>query len=234
MVKAAQDFSQRAGLSFQNPQLLQLALTHSSWTFERGLGKSACNERLEFLGDAVLELCVSEALYGLAQELPEGQMTKIRSLLTREETLAQIAQDLDLGSALLVGKGEESSGGRAKPSNLSNAVEALIAAIYLDQGYAAVYAWIMKVMEPYRQAALAGRLHYDFKSVLQEYVQSLNPQPQIKYEIVASQGPDHNKSFTCALFWDGQELARAEGRSKKEAEQAAAARALIHLTGEPS
>ena len=234
MLKSAQELMKRAGLSFHNPQLLQLALTHSSWTFEQGLDKSECNERLEFLGDAVLELCVSEALYGLAGELPEGQMTKIRSLLTREETLAQIAQDLDLGSSLRMGKGEQASGGREKASNLSNAVEALIAAIYLDQGYEAVSAWILRVIDPYAQAALAGRLHYDYKSVLQEYVQSLNPRPQIQYKIVDAQGPDHNKRFTCALYLDSKEVGRAEGHSKKDAEQAAAARALVYLTGENS
>lgn len=232
MGRSAQALLERAGLAFQDPQLLQLALTHSSWTFEQGLDKSECNERLEFLGDAVLELCVSEALYKLAGDLPEGQMTKIRSLLTREETLAQIAEDLNLGSFLRMGKGEQATGGCEKASNLSNAVEALIAAIYLDQGYDYVYAWIQKVIDPYAQAALAGRLHYDYKSVLQEYVQALNPKPQIAYKIVDAQGPDHNKCFTCALYLDDQELARADGHSKKDAEQAAAAHALLYLAGD--
>lgn len=232
MRKETTDFLAKAGLSFHQESILETALTHSSWTFEHNLDKSCCNERLEFLGDAVLEIIVSLMLFQREPAMEEGRMTKIRSLLTREETLARVARDLGLGHALKLGKGEEASAGRDKASNLSNALEAVIAALYLDQGKTQVELWLNRLLAPYMEAAIAGNLRYDYKSALQEFVQARHPIPKISYSIVHTEGPDHARVFTSELKLNDQVISRGKGSSKKDAEQAASAKALEYLKRE--
>lgn len=229
MPKTVSDFKKAAGLNSLSDNYLEQALTHSSRTFEEGLAKSASNERLEFLGDAVLELCISEMLFNHPGNLGEGSMTKVRSLLSREESLVELAQKLDLGSYLRMGKGEENSGGRDKPSNLADAMEAVIAAIYLDQGYAACVHWLKQHFSGLLEDALEGKLNYDYKSSLQELVQAFEHKQNLEYKIVGESGPDHAKTFSCQLLLDGKHLSSGEGRNKKQAEQEAAKAALCIL-----
>lgn len=229
MEAATAKFLQEAGLSFNRSDLYDTALTHSSWTFERGLDKNCCNERLEFLGDAVLELVVSGYVYNLEPPLDEGHMTKLRSLLIREETLARMAKDINLGEALRVGNGEERSGGRNKASNLANAFEALLAAIYLDQGFDAVSHFLEPLLAPYFELAKMGKLRYDYKSSLQELVQAWPEAPRISYRLLSEEGPAHARIFSVELCLDDKPIASGSGSSKKEAEQAASAQALVIL-----
>ncbi len=226
MEKRAANLPELAELFSEDNTLFQTALTHSSWAFERGLSKEYSNERLEFLGDAILELCISLALYNLEPNLDEGRMTQIRSVLIREETLVLIAQDLHLGEYLRVGKGEAASGGKEKPSNLANALEAVIAAFYLHYGLEDTSAWLRKLYKPYYRLALEGKLIYDFKSTFQEYVQKEFPEQIIRYTIVHEEGPDHARIFTSELSLSDEVIATGKGKSKKEAEQAASKRAL--------
>lgn len=226
MTISTADFLEKAGINYSSTEIYDTALTHSSWTFEQGLNKNLSNERLEFLGDAVLELLVSRYVYNIDSALAEGKMTKLRSLLIREETLASIARDINLGDALRMGKGEEQSGGRNKDSNLANAFEALLAAIYIDQGFESADKFLEENIKPYFNLAKAGRLRYDYKSALQELVQARKHIPKIVYKIVREIGPPHAKIFTAELWLDDERIAQGEGSSKKEAEQVASAHAL--------
>lgn len=219
---------QKFGIRFQNPEILERALTHSTFAYEHGLAQGD-NERLEFLGDAVLQLSVSELLYQLSKPLAEGQMTKIRALLVCENTLASIAEALELGQLLRLGHGEEKTGGRSKASNLADACEAFFAALYLDQGFLTAKTIIQGLVEPYLQQALTGHLVYDYKSRLLEYAQAHKDEGEWRFQIVDEQGPVHQRLFTAAVLQNGQELARATGHSKKEAEQAAAHLVLADL-----
>ncbi|MDO4565931.1 MAG: ribonuclease III [Oscillospiraceae bacterium] len=208
------------GYEFKNKARLEQALTHSSYANEHGLGRTACNERLEFLGDSVLSTITSERLFAIRPRLPEGELTKRRAALVCESSLARFAGELDLGSHLLLGRGEEKGGGRERPSILADCFEAVVAAIYLDGGMEAARAFV----ERFICEDDADELR-DFKTQLQEIVQQY-PEERLSYEMVSESGPDHDKTFACEVRLNSNVIGRGTGRSKKQAEQAAAREAL--------
>ena len=198
------------------------ALTHSSYANEHKLHKIHHNERLEFLGDAVLELVSSEFLFHNNPKLPEGELTKTRASMVCEPALAFCARDLDLGEYLLLGKGEDATGGRKRESVTSDAMEALIGAIYLDGGFANakefIHRFILKDLEN-------KKLFFDSKTILQEIVQA-NFKEGISYHLIGEEGPDHDKCFTVVVQVNGQVVGNGTGHTKKAAEQAAAYQAI--------
>lgn len=223
----------RLGVAFARRELALAAITHKSYVNEhRGEGASD-NERLEFLGDAVIDLAVSHRLMERLPGASEGDLSKVRAALVDEPALAALARSLDLGSLLRLGRGEDLTGGREKPSLLADAMEAVLAAVYLEQGLAAVLDLLDRLLaEPFSQAA-AGALARDFKTQLQELVQSrLRTTP--RYRVAAEHGPDHSKTWEVELEVRGEVLGRGAGRSKKDAEQAAARAAMELLAGRPA
>ena len=220
---------QRLGYQFKDQQLLRAALYHSSYANEHRTMGISSNERLEFLGDAVLGFVSADFLYRKHPDLPEGELTRIRAALVCERTLSVIARSLDLGRYLLMGHGEEQTGGREKPSILADAMEAVLAAVYVDGGYEAARGVIRVLFqEEERLTAWRGQ---DDKSALQEYTQA-NGLDLPAYEIVAQSGPDHDRRFTAQVSVQGRAVATGEGNSKKAAEQAAAKAALKACRGE--
>jgi ribonuclease-3 len=222
---------QTLGISFNRPSLLVQALTHSSYANENPAIAPVSNERLEFLGDAVLGLVVAEQLYRDFPELSEGDMTKLRAYLVKQETLSAVAKRIDLGSHLYLGKGEDGSGGREKHANLARALEAVIAAVYLDQGMKSAETLILKLLEPELRTAFSTGVVTDFKSRLQEYIQSQS-QPPPSYHLIETTGPDHDRTFTVEVRSGDAVLAQGTGKSKKSAEAEAARLALESLTGQ--
>ncbi len=218
------DLEEALGYLFETPDLLDQALTHKSYANERGSGIRD-NERLEFLGDAVLDLVVSHLLYDLRPPLTEGKMSKVRAFLVSEPSLAEVARSFGLGRYLLLGKGEEQTGGREKPSILSGAFEALVAAIYLDGGFDLAREFVDAVFRPLLEAEGPGGLDRDFKTRLQEHCQGRYGTAPT-YRLVGEWGPDHDKTFEVEIRLGNRVLGRGRGRSKKEAEQRAAQGAL--------
>ena len=215
----------KSGYHFQNPHLLKQAMTHSSYANEHKAKGYHDNERLEFLGDAVLEVVSSEFLFRHYPALPEGDLSKLRASIVCEPTLALCARELDLGDFLLLGKGEEHTGGRKRDSIVSDAMEALIGAIYLDGGFASakefVHRFIMTDIEH-------KKLFYDSKTILQEQVQKNWHDGEISYVLTGEEGPDHDKTFLVDLYVAGEKKSSGKGRTKKAAEQDAAYRCLIN------
>jgi ribonuclease-3 len=225
---------QQLGYAFADRELLVLALRHTSWRNEHAEAAAGVrgwhdNERLEFLGDAVLDLVVGHALMVRYPQLREGELTVTRAQVVSESGLSEIASSLGLGEWLLLGKGEERSGGRAKPSILADAFEALIAAVFVDRGFDAARDLATRLLDQ-RLATVEFKGFYDFKTRLQEAAQAALKEPPT-YRVVDQLGPDHDKRFVVAVSIAGREWARAIGRSKKEAEQAAAAEAHFKLDG---
>ncbi len=217
----------RLDYTFRNKELLERALTHSSYANEHQRSGAVCNERLEFLGDSVLGFVTAKRLYLSEPEMPEGEMTRLRAELVCEQSLCHAAEGLGLGACLLLGKGEEMGGGRQRPSILADAMEALIAAVYLDGGLEAAAGLINRfVLEPMLRSR--HEILRDYKTALQEHVQKKSGQ-SLRYTVVDAQGPDHSKVFTVEAAVNGQVQGRGQGRSKKEAEQAAARDALKKL-----
>lgn len=213
------------GYQFQNKELLKNALTHSSYANERKIGECIDNERLEFLGDAVLELAVSEYLYHEKPSRPEGEMTRTRASLVCEQTLDLCAKKFGLGEYILLGKGEEATGGRKRPSIVSDAMEALIGAIYLDGGFANAKEFVLRfILKDIDQI----QLFCDSKTILQEIVQK-DSKEKIKYCLVHESGPDHNKTFFVDVVLGERVLGHGKGSSKKNAEQQAAYQAILLL-----
>lgn len=208
--------------NFKNKQLIHQALTHSSYANERK-HPNGSNERLEFLGDSVLSIVVSDYLYKNLN-VAEGQLTKIRASLVCEKSLHIFAMKINLGDFLLLGKGEENTGGRQRPSILADAFEAVIAAIYLDGGMEAAAKHILRFM-PEDITRAAQPVFSDFKTVLQEVVQK-NPEEKVEYVLIGEEGPDHDKRFVVEVCLNSQVIGKGSGRSKKEAEQLAAKEAL--------
>jgi ribonuclease III len=221
------------GHQFRDPQRLLQALMHSSRIPERAPGEPPeSNEKLEFLGDAVLELVVSEELVREFPDWSEGQLSKSRARLVNATAISLSAQRLGIGKYLRLGRGEEKTGGRTKPALLADAYEALIAAIYLDGGFEAARGFVRRSLVEGAIAVEAERLgHTDHKSALQEYLQSRGMAPGA-YHVIAETGPDHQKTFRVEVRIAGQVSAIGCGRTKKEAEQAAAIAALIQLGAE--
>jgi ribonuclease-3 len=216
--------AQRLGVTFHDIGLLHTALVHTSYANE-AQGRVAHNERLEFLGDAVLELASSTYLYTHFPRLPEGELTKTRASIVCSAALAKIAARLGLGEYLLLGHGEEMSGGRARTTNLEDAFEAVLGAIYLDQGWEAARDYALRQLAPEFEQVRHGENLQDYKTLLQELVQK-TPGSTIAYELLEATGPDHAKHYRYAVVIDGKTCGEGEGSSKKEAEQQAAQRAL--------
>jgi ribonuclease III len=219
------------GYHFNNPAQLVGALCHSSYVNEQSQPNMLSNERLEFLGDAVLNLAVSHLLMDQFPDLAEGELSRNRAHLVNETRLAAIAREIGIGPHLLLGKGEELTEGRDKNSILADAVEAIIAAIYLDGGFDAAFAFVEKQFQERLHKANRSRYATDYKSKLQERVQSIYHQVP-RYQVVESRGPDHDKTFTVRMTVAGI-CAEGDGKSKKMAEQEAA-RAGLELLDQPT
>jgi ribonuclease-3 len=209
------------GYKFKNPELLEIALTHTSYANESRTPVKH-NERLEFLGDSVLQIVSADYLFHAYADRPEGDLTRIRASLVSESALFQFAQEIDLGEYLRLGRGEERCGGRTRPSVVSDAFEAVIAALYLDGGMEVARKFILPFITEGKHAEA------DYKTRLQEVVQQ-DPSAVLKYEVTGETGPDHNKQFTVCVWRNGELLAEGRGRSKKAAEQHAAKVALEKL-----
>lgn len=211
---------------FTDTTILLHALTHSSYANEMRFDKEKNNERLEFLGDAVLELVTSEYVYREYINLSEGDLTKLRASIVCEQTLSACARDLNIGQFLLLGKGEDISGGRDRDSILSDALEAVIGAIHLDGGFTNAKEFIKCfILED-----LKGKdLFFDSKTILQEIIQNDNSKQKLNYKLISEDGPDHNKTFTIAVFVGNDEIGFGSGRTKKAAEQEAANQAIQKL-----
>ncbi|EFM40176.1 ribonuclease III [[Eubacterium] yurii subsp. margaretiae ATCC 43715] len=211
------------GYKFKNKNYLQIALTHSSYVNEHKLTKD--NERLEFLGDSVLGLIVSNYIFAYKSSLKEGELTKIRSTIVCEKSLMHIAEKLKIGQYIKLGKGEKISGGAKRASILADAVEAMIAAIYLDSDFDNVSKYVLDWLGDTIKNALDNKKNDDYKSKLQEEVQKVRGRT-LKYELIAMKGPDHERTFTIGVYCDNKLIGTGKGHSKKEAEQLAAKDAL--------
>ena len=213
------------GYQFKDKLLLKQALTHSSYANEQKIRKNGNYERLEFLGDAVLELISSEFLFKRHLDMSEGKLTKLRSSLVCEPALAQCAKEFDLGSFMLLGKGEEATGGRYRESIIADVTEALIGALYLDGGAECARNFILKFI----LSDIENRiLFYDSKTVLQEMIQT-KPNQKLTYELIGENGPDHNKEFVVEALLNGVKVGYGTGKTKKAAEQKAAYEAILYL-----
>lgn len=220
---------EKIGYTFTDFNLLRQAMIHSSYANEKHLPKYKCNERLEFLGDAVLELVASEFLFYENRKMPEGELTKTRASMVCEPALAFCAKELDLGVYLLLGKGEDATGGRERNSVTSDALEALIGAIYMDGGFANAKEFIHRfILDDLENKTL----FFDSKTILQEAVQG-HMEEELSYRLVEEAGPDHNKKYTVEARIGEQAVGRGEGATKKGAEQEAAYHALLYLKEHP-
>lgn len=217
------ELEQKLGYSFQNRSLLKQALTHSSFANE-GKKHGKNNERLEFLGDSVLSVIVARHLFTTYKDMPEGELTKLRASLVCEKALDGFSDQLDLGKYLQLGKGEELTGGRSRPSILADAFEAVIAAMYLDGGFDAAQKFVLQFIPGKLDAKKANRLA-DYKTALQEIIQQ-NREEKIEYLLASEKGPDHAKVFTAEVLLNSNVIGVGEGSSKKQAEQNAAREAL--------
>ena len=228
MLRQLRRLEQALGSRFRDRRLLEAALTHRSYAFERETGIT--NERLEFLGDAVLGLVVTDLAYRSFPDLPEGELAKLRAATVNMTTLADVARELGLGEEIFLGRGEEQSGGRGKTSILADAMEAILGAVYLDRGLKASWRVIERLFWPRMAAYARGEGERDYKTTLQERAaQVIGSVPQYR---IREEGPDHAKEFTATVLLAGRPFGTGRGRSKKEAEQRAAREAFDRLTQE--
>ena len=224
-----EELEQKLNYVFHNPALLSEALSHSSYANEHRSAHLHSNERLEFLGDSVLGFVTAEFLFAQHPDLPEGDLTRIRAALVCEQSLYEVARKLDLGRYLKLGRGEEAGGGRQRTSILADATEAVFAAVYLDGGIAAASALIHRCLLDAEKEEVVEERRRDYKTTLQELVQRQADQV-LTYRMAGEQGPDHAKTFLAEVLLNGELAGSGSGRSKKEAEQAAARAALEKLT----
>ncbi len=215
------DCQKHLGISFRQESLLEMAFVHPSYLNENPGFAGSSNERLEFLGDAILNFIVAEKLYEEFPELSEGNLTEIRASLVCRDTLAEIAFSLKLGDWLLLGQGEEANGGRTRPSNLANAMEALIGVLYLEQGLARARRFIFRQLKPRLDKIKVGKRTPNYKALVQELVQG-QKRPTPVYRLVETAGPDHSKQFTVEILVEGEVVGNGTGKSKKAAENQAA------------
>ncbi len=223
------ELEQIIGYEFQDSSLLEKAMTHSSYINEHHLEKKDCNERLEFLGDAVLEIVSSEFLYFHYPNEPEGKLTRMRASIVCEPTLNFCARTFGLQQFLILGRGEEATGGRGRASLVSDALEALIGAIYLDGGFAPAKAFIHRFI---LNDLDKKKLFFDSKTILQEIVQKEEGSGHLTYELIGETGPDHDKLFHVRVLYDAREIGTGSGHTKKSAEQHAAYQAIMYLKKE--
>ncbi len=220
---------QTLGVWFNDPSLLEQALVHSSYVNENPGFAPASNERLEFLGDAILGFIVAEELYQRFSQFSEGEMTKLRSSLVRRDALSRMARAISLGNYLYLGKGEEASGGRRKPANLAGALEALIAAIFLDRGLSTARDFVLRSADKALNKMPSQGVEADYKSQLQEIIQARQQQTPT-YKVIEAVGPDHDRAFTVEVRVGDTVLGRGSGKSKKVAETEAARSALDRIS----
>lgn len=225
MSQKLKELEKKIGYTFQDLEILKQAMMHSSYINEKHLPKYKCNERLEFLGDAVLELVSSEFLFYEDQTRPEGELTKARASMVCEPALAFCAREIDLGQYLLLEKGEDATGGRKRESVTSDAMEALIGAIYIDGGFANAKEFIKRFI---LNDLENKKLFFDSKTILQEIVQA-HFKEEISYRMIGEEGPDHDKSFHAAVLIGEKEYGTGTGRTKKAAEQEAAYQSILRL-----
>lgn len=218
-------FEEKIDYSFKNKEYIQIALTHSSFANEHKQFKY--NERLEFLGDSVLGLIVSDYLFNVRKDLPEGKLTKFRANVVCEESLSVVARNLNIGEFLFLGKGEKICGGRNRDSILADATEAIIAAIYLDGGIEEARKFILFNLRDVIAKTIDGNIFRDYKTILQEVIQKKNG--RISYKLIDEKGPDHNKEFEMQVRSGNQVLGSGKGKNKKEAEKEAARVALVNM-----
>ncbi len=214
------------GYSFTNREYLLLALTHSTYAYEHRSQGIVSNQRLEFLGDAILDFIIGEEIYNRKPQWDEGKLSKTRALVVCERTLSQVANKLKVGQLLSLGKGEEGTGGREKVSTLADTMEALFAAVYMDGGFDCAKKVILSLLSDYVEQAVRGELIFDYKSKLLEKAQTRHNAHLVTFDVVNEEGPVHDRTFEVAVFLDGEEYVRATGRSKKQAEQEASRLAL--------
>lgn len=226
MSRKLKELEEQIGYTFQDPRLLRRAMMHSSYVNEKHLPKYECNERLEFLGDAVLELVSSEFLFHENEKMPEGELTKTRASMVCEQALAFCARQIRLGEYLLLGKGEDLTGGRERDSVTSDAMEALIGAIYSDGGFANAKEFIHRFV---LNNVEHMQLFYDSKTILQEIVQGDEHSGKLEYVLVEESGPDHNKNYKVEARIGNKSYGCGEGHTKKAAEQEAAYQAILEL-----
>lgn len=226
-----QKFQEHIGYNFKDKTVLFESITHSSYANENQSQMITFNERLEFLGDSVLGVVISEYLFKNFPKMPEGRLTKIRAKIVCEPSLAQVAKKVKLGEVLRLGRGEELTGGRERSSILADGLEALMAAIYLDGGYDCVKKFIFKFMGNIIDDSINGKILLDYKTRLQEVIQGSMKQ-ELVYEIYDEKGPDHNKVFYVRVRLNNKVMGKGDGGNKKEAEQLAAKRALERLANE--
>ena len=226
MGKDLRELERKTGYRFRDFRLLELAMTHKSYVNEAQMEKYERNERLEFLGDAVLELVTSEFLFQDEGNFPEGELTRMRASIVCEPSLAFCARELDLGSYLMMGRGEEATGGRKRDSLTSDGLEALIGAIYMDGGLTSAKEFIHRTV---LNDLEKKKLFFDSKTILQEVVQARFREQRVSYQLLVEEGPDHNKSFQTAVYIGEKVYGTGTGHTKKRAEQEAAYRALLAL-----
>ncbi len=218
-----EELEKKIGYSFKDKSLLRLALTHSSYANECG-NPARCNERLEFLGDSVLSIIVSDYIFKNFRERPEGELTKLRASLVCEKSLCEFSKQMGVGKHMLLGKGEEQNGGRERSSILADAFEAILAALYLDAGLERAREHVLKFVTD-ELKHIDDEVFKDYKTTLQEIIQR-NREEQLSYVLVSESGPDHNKSFTVEVRLNSNVIGKGTGKSKKRAEQMAAKQAL--------
>lgn len=219
-------FEEKLGYSFKSKELIATAFAHTTYVFENGGEHFQSNQRLEFIGDAVLDVVVGEMVYNLRPQSGEGFLSKTRSAAVCERSFAEVARKLEIGKYLRLGKGEAQSGGADKDSNLADCFEAVIAAVYFDGGFEAAKDVIYKNLSDTVQRAVNGEIFMDYKSLLLEISQNRGSRHQISFVIVDERGPAHQKEFDCEVYADDVFLARATGHSKKDAEQKCAQQAI--------
>lgn len=223
-----QELEKKLNYTFRNPALLSEALSHSSYANEHRSAGLRSNERLEFLGDSVLGFVTAEFLFVQHPDLPEGDLTRIRAALVCEQSLYEVAQKLELGRYLKLGRGEEAGGGRTRTSILADATEAVFAAVYLDGGISEASALIHRILLDVEKEAIVEERRRDYKTALQELIQRQADQV-LTYRMIGEEGPDHNKTFLAEVQLNGVQVGTGSGHSKKEAEQSAAKAALKKL-----
>lgn len=224
-----QSFCQALGVQMHDLELLDMALTHTSYAHEaKQQPKPQHNERIEFLGDSVLSIIVSTYMYNNFPELAEGQLTKLRAHLVCEYSLFEYAKKIHLGDYLKLGKGEDFTGGRERPSILADAFESVLGAVYLDQGMEVARTYLLGLMQPEIDYICRHGIFNDYKTCLQEYLQR-DGEVEITYRLLGSSGPEHNKVFTSEVIFEGKVIGKGQGHSKKASEQHAAQQALKQL-----
>lgn len=224
MTNSVSEFEKNIGYEFKNKRLLANALTHTSYANEHRMQRELSNERLEFVGDAVVDFVVGKKLFEVCPKKLEGELSKMRASIVCENGLKDAADKVNLGKYILLGKGEELSGGRNRASIISDAFEAVSAAIYFDSDFTTAQNWILKMLDENIENTLKGRGNIDYKTELQEYVQQFKS--SVRYEVINQTGPEHDKSFTVCVFKEDTPVCSGQGKSKKEAEQEAAKKAL--------